>query len=302
MPGASDHQIRLAAFDWLGEQTELHGDVLPWKLLLTGFTFQGERVPLVSMQGIFTPRVCRLPLTIRTSPEAHYPDAFAANGLLLYSYRGEDPFHRDNVGLRDAKEERTPLIYLFGHRKGRYHAVWPVFVVGDDPKALIFTVAVDDQAYLPPEAPYVTADEIAEPRRAYITATVQTRLHQQVFRERVLRAYAERCALCRLRHRELLDAAHIVPDKEPAGEPRVSNGLSLCKLHHAAFDSFFLTVSPDYRVVLRSDVLEEEDGPMLKHGLQKLHGKKIYRPRREEWRPSRELLEWRMERFAAQVW
>ncbi len=66
-------------------------------------------------------------------------------------------------------------------------------------------------------------------------------------------------------------------------------------------EGFFLTVSPEYRMVLRADVLNEEDGPMLKHGLQELHGKKIYRPRREEWRTSRELLEWRMERFVAQA-
>ncbi len=117
MPAASDQQVRLAAFDWLSEQTDLHGDVLPWKLLLGGFTFKGERVSLVSMQGIFTPKVCRLPLTIRTSPGGPYADAFSANGLLLYRYRGTDPFHRDNVGLRDAKAERQPLVYLHGRQR-----------------------------------------------------------------------------------------------------------------------------------------------------------------------------------------
>lgn len=68
MAEVQDHQVRLAAFDWLAEQTATHGEVLPWKVLLEGFTFQGMRVPLVSMQGIFTPKVCRLPLAIRTSP------------------------------------------------------------------------------------------------------------------------------------------------------------------------------------------------------------------------------------------
>jgi len=41
---------------------------------------------------------------------------------------------------------------------------------------------------------------------------------------------------------ELLDAAHITPDTHPEGEPIVSNGLSLCKLHQAAFDRFFFTI------------------------------------------------------------
>ena len=70
----------------------------------------------------------------------------------------------------------------------------------------------------------------------YITTLVQRRLHQQAFRERVLLAYREACSICRLRHRELLDAAHILPDRHPLGEPLVSNGLALCTLHHAAFD------------------------------------------------------------------
>src|SRR5690606_30617152 len=106
-----------------------------------------------------------------------------------------------------------------------------------------------------------------------------------------------RCALCRLRHRELLDAAHILPDREPEGEPRVPNGLALCKLHHAAFDGYLITVDPDYRVRVRRDVLAEEDGPMLRHGLQEVHGQRIVTPRQRDLRPDRDLLAWRLERF-----
>ena len=75
------------------------------------------------------------------------------------------------------------------------------------------------------------------------------------------------------------------------------NGLSLCKLHHAAFDRHIVAVDPDYRIRIRRDVLEEEDGPMLRHGLQELHGVKIVPPRRPELRPSRDLLALRYERF-----
>ena len=52
----------------------------------------------------------------------------------------------------------------------------------------------------------------------------------------------------RLRHQELLEAAHIVADRDPEGEPKVRNGLALCKLHHAAFDCHIIGVNPDYRV------------------------------------------------------
>ena len=293
----ADLPLRLAAFRWLEQQTTLHGEVLPWALLLAGFEFQGERVPVVGPKGIFTPRLCSLPLSIITVVGGPYTDAFATDGFLHYRYRGTDPGHLDNVGLRQAMNEEVPLVYLHGHVEGRYHAIWPVFVVADSPGALTFTVAADATA----RAGTVSDEGVYEDpglRRAYVTREVRQRLHQQAFRERVLTAYGERCALCRLRHRELLDASHIVPDREPGGEPVVSNGLSLCKLHHAAFDGFFLTVDPDYRILVRRDVLEEEDGPMLRHGLQELHGQRIVLPRRDVWRPDRDLLALRLQRFA----
>ena len=59
-----------------------------------------------------------------------------------------------------------------------------------------------------------------------------------------------------------IDAAHILPDGHPRGEPVVQNGLALCKLHHAAFNRHVLGVRPDLTVELRPDVLREPDGPM----------------------------------------
>lgn len=267
---------------------------MSWQLLSEGFQFQGERVPLVSQQGIFKPKVCELPLSIRSSPSGPYDDALSPDGLLRYRYQGQDPNHWQNAGLREAMRRRAPLVYLFGIEPAAYMPTWPVFVVGDEPGALTFTVALDAPVSLFEEARPM---EVAEARRQYVTSSFRRRLHQTTFRQRVLSAYKERCAICRLRHRELLDAAHIIPDREPEGEPRVSNGLSLCKLHHAAFDSYFITVDPDYRVLIRSDVLEESDGPMLRHGLQELHGSRIDAPRRAEWKPSREGLAVRLERF-----
>jgi len=290
----SDHTVRSRAFEWLAEQVELHGEVLPWGLLLAGFHLRDSRVPLVSQQGIFKPKICELPLSIRSSPKGPYDDALSPDGLLRYRYQGEDPDHWQNAGLRAAMHGQVPLVYFYGVDRGSYLPAWPVYVVGDEPAALTFTVALD--------APYALSQEprrleVAEARRQYVTTTFRRRLHQTTFRQRVLVAYRERCAICRLRHRELLDAAHIVPDSEPEGEPRVSNGLSLCKLHHAAFDRYFVTVDPDYRVLIRRDVLEESDGPMLRHGLQELHGTRIVLPRRAEWEPSRDALAARLERF-----
>src|SRR5919107_1161577 len=132
-------------------------------------------------------------------------------------------------------------------------------------------------------------------RREYATRSVKQRLFQAEFRRRVVDAYRERCALCRLRHRELLDAAHITADSEAAGEPVVSNGMALCKLHHAAFDRYFFTVTPDYRVVVRPSILAESDGPMLVVGLQAIDGATIQLPAHEHQRPDRDRLARRYE-------
>ena len=64
----TDSAVRLRAFAFLAEQMRLHGDGLPWSVLSRGFDYEGRRVPLVGPQGIFTPAVLRLPLTITTAP------------------------------------------------------------------------------------------------------------------------------------------------------------------------------------------------------------------------------------------
>lgn len=300
-----DAQIRLAAFKFLEEQRRLAADegVLPRKILVEGFVHEGQRVPLMGPQGIFKPRVLvDIPLSITTVAVVEgetrpYDDAFGEDGRLRYRYRGRDPQHHENVGLRLALQRRVPLIYFHGIVPGLYVAEWPVYIVGDEPERLTFTVSVDDRRFAslssvdPPEL------EETEIRRRYATRLFQQRLHQREFRERVVRAYQHHCAVCRLRRDELLDAAHIVPDADPHGVPSVRNGVALCTLHHAAFDRHVIGITPDYVVQVRRDVLDQEDGPMLIHGLQGFHGQRLRLPQREAWLPDKQLLEERYGRF-----
>jgi putative restriction endonuclease len=73
--------------------------------------------------------------------------------------------------------------------------------------------------------------------------------------------------------------------------------LSLCTLHHAAFDRHVIGVRPDLVVDVRADVLREGDRPMLKHGLQGFHGARLEVPRVSQWRPNAAYLEERYEAF-----
>lgn len=300
MIGVADRDLRLAIFDWLTRQRGSES-TLSWATLRGGAFVLGQHVHLLGPQGIFKPAQFELPLSITTSPKSAYSDGFDADsGMLRYAYRGTDPRHPDNVGLRRAMRERVPLVYFHGIEVSAYVATYPVFVVGDHPGSLFFHVQADDAWAIAREAMVdatAIAEDDSEARRAYVTATVRRRLHQVAFRERVVRAYKERCALCRLGHRELLDAAHITPDTDPEGSPRVTNGLALCKLHHAAFDRFFFAVRPDYRVEVRPSILDESDGPMLVVGLQKIQGQRIVLPSHTAQYPDRDRLARRYDEF-----
>ncbi len=295
-----DARIRSSAFNWLASKVEEQGEVLSRQLLAQGFMLDDVRVPLVGPQGIFKPQVLRnAPISITTSPESPYSDNLGPDGLLQYRYRGTDPQHRDNLGLKYAMTNKIPLIYFFGVSRGKYLAFWPVFVVGDDQQRLTFSVAVDDphtQLGKFSELPDL-AGEPDSARRRYITSSVRVRLHQRTFRERVLDAYRRSCAFCGFRHEEMLNAAHIVPDSDPEGEPVISNGLSLCSLHHAAFDQNFLGLRPDFTLEVRPDILKETDGPTLVHGIQALQDSRILLPRDIAKRPDRNFVEKRYSKF-----
>lgn len=300
---ADDLSIRLAAFRHLSELKARWGHSLRREILEQGFEHDGRRVHLIGPQGIFIPAGMQVPLTITTVPPSArkprpYDDELRVDGFLRYRYRGTDPAHRENVGLRRAMQERRPLIYFHGTVTSRYVPVYPVYVLADDPAGLAFTMQVDEadlDSILSPNAREPMSHDGALLRR-YRTVEVQRRLHQEVFRDRVISAYRSQCSVCRLRHEELLDAAHIRPDRD-GGEPVVPNGLALCKLHHAAYDADLLGVRPDLRVEVSPRVMEEEDGPMLRHGLQGVHEQPLSVPRADALRPSRDAVAWRYERF-----
>lgn len=292
--GDLDWLVRLQAFAHLDELTARWGDVLPWEALRDGFEFNDQRVTLIGARGIWKPSVLDLPISLTTSHRDPYGDEAGADGLLHYRYFGQDPTHRDNEGLRLCLTEGRPLVYFRGVERGWYSAIWPLVLVHDDPGSLTVVGACEDVEALRPGVAPSAADDA---RRRYVTRLAVVRLHQAAFRQRVLTAYKRTCTVCRLRHPELLDAAHILADTHENGEPIVPNGLAMCKIHHAAFDRDILGIRPDHIVEIREDVLAEVDGPMLRYGLQAAHGTSIVLPRKPTDRPARGRLEERYEAF-----
>jgi putative restriction endonuclease len=288
--------VREQAMRWLDER---RGDLVDYNWLST-FEYEGQRIPLMDRQrGIRKPAVLASALSIRTvftdpGSTPPYEDQEGSDGLIRYKYRGDDPLHPENRALRRAYLDQLPLIWFVGVAPGFYLPQYPVWIVGDEPHDLQFAIALDQgQRLIKP------GEDLSQDTKKYVERLNKVRLHQPLFRARVLSAYRSRCAVCRLGHADLLDAAHIIGDNKPHGDPVVPNGLALCKIHHAAFDRFIMGVRPDLTVAIRKDILEEVDGPMLRHGLQEMNNQRLTTPAGTHTKPDVSRLEERYADFLA---
>jgi hypothetical protein len=133
--------MRKAAFDHIRRLQSVH-DQLTAADLAKGFAFDGQRFPLVNPQrGIFKPKEMEHLLSIRTvfpKPGARvwYDDQREVHGQIYsgqetidYAFMGTNADVAENRWLREAMEQKTPIIYFLGVSPGRYEAVMPAFIV-----------------------------------------------------------------------------------------------------------------------------------------------------------------------------
>ena len=71
------------------------------------------------------------------------------------------------------------------------------------------------------------------------------------FRQAVLEAYKNCCAMCGLQL-ELIEAAHLVPHADPRGLDVVANGIALCALHHKSLDTGLLYINAHYDIQINT--------------------------------------------------
>jgi len=198
-----------------------------------------------------------------------YDDAEGPDGLHRYKLRRDANGRSENHSLRVAMDRNVPLIWFYGLVPGEFQVILPVYLVAEEADQDQFVLAVTaDQRSMIEQRTVIPGSPVESTLRRYLIGETRRRLHQPVFASQVMIAYATACAVCALAHRELLDAAHIIPDSAPGGDPVVPNGLALCKIHHAAYDANVLGIRPDCTVEIHQRLLDEIDGPMLRHGLQ----------------------------------
>jgi putative restriction endonuclease len=292
-----DDALRAACFASLDVLCATHGEDVPYVGGLDqGFPFRGRRVPFFSRyKGIHRAAAQEGPaaLSITTSHASPYDDEEVPDGF-RYAFRAGSLDQPDNRALRSAYARGTPIAYFYATRPNWYRPLYPFYVIEEELVARRVLVAPGRMTGPFDERDPILLEDTLE--RRYTVRETRVRLHQARFRGRVLVAYANRCAICRLKETRLLDAAHIAGDAEERGEPRVANGLSLCSIHHRAFDQDLLGVAPNYSVHVSPRLLTEEDGPMLAL-LKGSHQQTIEVPSRRTWKPDREALAERFERF-----
>ena len=286
-----EEEFRLRLFDAISLAREAAGGVLS-RAELTQFDFEGRPLRLIdASKGIWNPQDRPATLSIVSSHTGPYNDHEIDGGFLRYDYRAGSA-EGDNTKLRRAVELGLPILLLRKIATNFYVPIAPVYPVADDSSARQFVIALDESVRLLATPGTATPDQ-----RRYAERVSRVRLHQPEFRGRVMLAYARQCSICALKHSELLDAAHIVPDGHNLGQPVVQNGLCLCKIHHAAYDNAIIGIDPEFSVHVNQRVLEERDGPMLKHGIQEMHGRTLNLPRRREDRPDAARLDIRFHAF-----
>lgn len=303
--GIDDLAFRESVFVWLRTRM-LTAEGLT-REQLSEFEYNGRRHRLVGTQtGIWRVKdysdgaISILTAFSQNEAKRPYDDSVGADGMLRYKWRGIDRMFPDNVWLRTAMERHLPMVWFTGigyvprtHTQV-FRPEFPVWLVGEEPHLQQFVVSVDAAQRAVPAG---ADDTVIEFARSYNERIVRQRHHQPLFRSAVIYAYQRKCAVCRLPFAELLDAAHIKSDSE-GGAAKVANGLSLCKIHHGAFDANIIGISPDYVVHVRHSVLETFDGPTLQHAIKEMHGERLRQlPTARSEKPDRDLLAERFERF-----
>jgi len=274
-----DLELRQRALEHVRALSRRYDDVVPVVVLRDGFDTPRGRISYGSFfNGIYRPKQFTGPaaLCLVTAPpkerrDAPYDDEYdEATATFTYHYRRPQSDSArarlsaaaDNRALKEALRPGVPLIYFRGIAPGQYTPVAPIFITHDDP----VREAVAFQAALP----------VADTTPAGLTSDELM-----------------------LREAPLLQAAHIIEDRDPRGAAAVVNGIALCAIHHLAYDRNLLGIAPDGVVHIAGRLLAEIDGPMLRVGLQGFHGAPIEQPRDPLDRPDPTRLHARFERSSA---
>jgi putative restriction endonuclease len=127
--------------------------------------------------------------------------------------------------------------------------------------------------------------------RQRVLAEVSRLSRDARFKQRVLFAYGNRCAVTRMQLR-LVDAAHILPVGAPGSSDSVTNGLSLSPTYHRAYDAGLIYLDEKCRMQLNPARLQVLRALNLALGIESFREPlgEIFLPPDPKQRPSPDLI------------
>ncbi|WP_029281287.1 HNH endonuclease [Pedobacter sp. R20-19] len=108
---------------------------------------------------------------------------------------------------------------------------------------------------------------------------VKVRVNQSFFRSSILASYNNTCCITGITQPELLVAGHIKPwsvDEKNRLNPQ--NGIAINALHDKAFESGFITITPDYKIKISPSLLKQKESRSIEDYFLKLDNKDIILP------------------------
>ena len=190
----------------------------------------------------------RYPASLRDDGvDLHYPDT---------NRKGD---HDKNAidATKNAQKLRLPIFVILSGITDFHRTVKLGWVMGSDDDEKFFKVKFSETDPVPPSTEGVDSFQLEDSGEVKI-ASARMRLRQSEFRSSLIEKYGLKCAVCNVRHPDLLDASHI-RGKQDKGSDDWRNGLMLCKNHHSAFDKELFGINPESKklVFLSKETAEE---------------------------------------------
>jgi putative restriction endonuclease len=179
----------------------------------------------------------------------HYADDLSEDGVIYHYPQTSRPPARDAAEVqatKNAMAHKLPIfVVLPGKRTQARRSLRLGWVCDFDDDSRQFLILFGTET--PPSYTAAEANDapfrLTEDRQRK-AATVLARAGQQRFRFQVMSKYGSKCAVCEIRHPQLLKAAHIC-GKAEKGSDDWRNGIPLCATHHDAFDSHLFCIDPN---------------------------------------------------------
>jgi len=240
-------------------------------------------------------------IVLTSSGDTHYSDHVRGDRVRYIGQEhgsGDQPKTGRNGRLIAQNEELTVPIYFFSREtKGEdweYRGLVDVVeheYISDDGRMInrfllerLDIPSSNEYEVIEEEMAEESDDPPLEEDSEETTAGGPRKTRSAIFRHRVKQYYDESCAVCGSSRRTPegspeVEAAHIYPRREN-GRDHYRNGLALCRLHHWAFDSGWISATDDFEILVR-----HEEGRDESNEFEHLEGTQLNLPSNEDHQP-----------------